>query len=219
MFSYAPTTTDRSGEILGAGQMQAAAINAEAMKGLGQDIGGALASIGGAYMEYQDMKSGVKSGEKLLDVMGPSFGMTSDKLKEFDYGNMSLRDKYKFHQGWLNNFATMSQGYNFGRGLEQRADQPFVNQGLQDMRNRAGGNQTITIPPVTPTGLGPPPDDAIVMDGANPNDPAGAAATSAAPAVQQIPLSTIPGGRDSLERLNRVRQKRGQNPHPVPSGT
>jgi len=122
MFAYSPTP-DRSGEILASGQMQAAQTNAQMMNQLGSDIGGALASIGGAYMEHQDMKSGVKSGEKLLDVMGPAIGMTSDKLKEFDYGNMSLRDKYKFHQGWLGNVGTLAQSYNFGVGNQTRQNQ------------------------------------------------------------------------------------------------
>jgi hypothetical protein len=206
MIQYNPAVKDNRADYV----MQAAQTNAQAMSQMGQDIGGALASIGGAYMEYQDMKSGVKSGEKLLDVMGPSFGMTSDKLKEFDYGNMSLRDKYKFHQGWLNNFATMSQGYNFGRGLEQRADQPFVNQGLQDMRNRAGGNQTV-MP--GPTGI-PPVEPPITMDGAGPD--AGATPT---PAVAPAPGGlSIPGGKESWDARNRDRQKKGLQPLPYPAG-
>jgi hypothetical protein len=47
MFAYNPTVNDRSGEILGAEQMQAAATNAQMMSQLGSDIGGALQSIGG----------------------------------------------------------------------------------------------------------------------------------------------------------------------------
>ena len=46
MFAYNPTP-DRSGEIMAAGQMQAAQTNAQMMGQLGQDIGGALQSIGG----------------------------------------------------------------------------------------------------------------------------------------------------------------------------
>jgi hypothetical protein len=214
MFSYAPTVDDRSGEILGAGQMQAAATNAQAMNQMGQDIGGALASIGGAYMEYEDMKSGVKSGEKLLEVMGPSFGMTSDKLKQFDYSNMSLRDKFKFHQGWQGNFATMSQGYNFGRGLDQRADQPFVNQGLDNVANIASGNQTFTG---GGGGGGMAPVEPPLPMGEDTPLPPNAGAPNIAPSATPIPGAQrmTPAQWDAMnaDLVRRGRQSRGAYPY------
>jgi hypothetical protein len=51
MFAYNPQVTDRSGEILGAGQMQAANTQAQMYNQLGNNIGGALASLGGAFGE------------------------------------------------------------------------------------------------------------------------------------------------------------------------
>jgi hypothetical protein len=217
---YFPVTPNRSGEILAAGQMQAAATNAQAMSQMGQDIGGALQAIGGIYAQGQQVKSDAKIYGDLIKFAAPVLGDDKGEMLK-SYNEMNTRDQANFGRLLFGGgtFATMSQGYNFGRGLQQREDQPFVNQGLQDERNRAGGNQTITIPPVTPTGLGPPPDDAIVMDGANPNDPAGAAATSATPSIQPIPLNSIPGGRDSLERLNRDRKRKGLDPLPIPTGT
>jgi hypothetical protein len=50
MFAYNPTP-DRSGEILMAGQMQAAETQANMYNQLGNNIGGALASLGGAFGE------------------------------------------------------------------------------------------------------------------------------------------------------------------------
>ena len=50
MFAYNPTP-DRSGEILGAGQMRAADTQANMYNQLGNNIGGALASLGGAFGE------------------------------------------------------------------------------------------------------------------------------------------------------------------------
>jgi hypothetical protein len=50
MFAYNPTP-DRSGEILGAGQMRAADTQAQMYNQLGNNIGGALASLGGAFGE------------------------------------------------------------------------------------------------------------------------------------------------------------------------
>ncbi len=51
MFAYNPTVNDRSGEILGAGQMRAADTQAQMYNQLGNNIGGALASLGGAFGE------------------------------------------------------------------------------------------------------------------------------------------------------------------------
>ena len=49
MFAYNPTVNDMSGQIMGAGQLQAAATNAESMVGLGENIGEALKSVGGSF--------------------------------------------------------------------------------------------------------------------------------------------------------------------------
>jgi hypothetical protein len=72
MFAYNPTVNDRSGEIYGAGQMQAAAINAEAMKGLGQDIGGALQAIGGMYAQNKGMQAEAEGYDRIGEILGGS---------------------------------------------------------------------------------------------------------------------------------------------------
>jgi hypothetical protein len=80
MFAYNPTVNDRSGEIIGAGMMGAAETNANTMNQLGQNIGGALASIGNIYGELEGMKAKGRAFKKTMEVVGPSFGMTTDKL-------------------------------------------------------------------------------------------------------------------------------------------
>jgi hypothetical protein len=89
----------------------------ENMQQMTENVFAAMSQLAGAYNEQENMKATVKSGEKLLEVLGPSFGMTADKLKEFDYSNMNMREKAMFHQGWQSNFGTASQGYNFGQRL------------------------------------------------------------------------------------------------------
>jgi hypothetical protein len=117
----------------------AEAQNEQAMQQQNQQmIMNGLMQLGGAFMEHENMKSSVKSGEKLLDVMGPSFGMTSEKLKQFDYGKMGLRDKFMFHQGWLGNVGTLSQAHNFGIGNQTRRDQQAL--------TARGQNITVNMP-------------------------------------------------------------------------
>jgi hypothetical protein len=170
----------------------------ENMQKMTNSVFDAMGQLAGAYNDQENMKATVKSGEKLLDVMGPSFGMTADKLKEFDYSNMSMREKAMFHQGWQGNFATMSQGYNFGRNLDQRAGAPIAAANLQNLRNVAGGNQAIVPTANDVAGTEPPLPAA---------DPAGAPAPAA-----------IPGGRASWDARNRDRVKAGLDPLPYPPG-
>jgi hypothetical protein len=51
MFSYSPQVADRSGEITAAGQVASANTQAQMYNQLGNNIGGALATIGGIYGE------------------------------------------------------------------------------------------------------------------------------------------------------------------------
>lgn len=115
MFGYAPTVNDMSGQIMGQGMASAAQIaadgrigaaktgvdsaqvNAQMMSDLGQNIGGALQTIGSVYGELEGRKAKGRAFKKTLEVLGPSIGMTTDKLKaafgdlrnDMDYYNAS----------------------------------------------------------------------------------------------------------------------------------
>jgi hypothetical protein len=54
---YNPQVYDRSGEIIAAGQMQAAQTNAQMMQGLGENIGGALQSLGAMYAQEKGLQA------------------------------------------------------------------------------------------------------------------------------------------------------------------
>jgi hypothetical protein len=71
MFAYSPTP-DRSGEIMAAGQMQAAQTNAQMMGQLGQDIGGALASLGSMYAESKGMEAEAAGYDRIGEILGGS---------------------------------------------------------------------------------------------------------------------------------------------------
>jgi hypothetical protein len=97
MFAYNPSVNDNSGQILAAGQVGAAQANAQMMGQVGQDIGGALAGIGQMFGEMESRKAKGRAFKKTMEVMGPSLGMTTDKLKaafgdvktDMDYANLS----------------------------------------------------------------------------------------------------------------------------------
>lgn len=63
MFSYAPQTQDRSGEIIGAGMMGAAQTNADTMRQVGSDIGNVISQFAGAY-----------AADKALQAKGAAYG-------------------------------------------------------------------------------------------------------------------------------------------------
>ena len=115
MFGYAPTENDQSGRIIAQGMMGAAQTNAQTMGQLGQDIGGALAGIGQMYGAIEERKAKGRAFKKTMEVMGPSLGMTTDKLKaafgdvksDMDYANLS-DSLMPIMPSWIN--STLASG-------------------------------------------------------------------------------------------------------------
>jgi len=123
MFAYNPTP-DRSGEILGAGQMQAAQTNADMMKGLGEDIGGAIASLAGSYVQGKQLKAKADAYGEFLGMhggmmFGEQSGEVLDRYKNMNtaqqvqYGDMFVGDMLK---GALNRQYLREQGSVYGYG-------------------------------------------------------------------------------------------------------
>lgn len=83
MFAYNPTTNDNSGAIMAAGQMGAAQTNADMMKGLGDDIGGAIASLAGSYVQGKQMKAKAEGYADFLGMHGEQLGFNPEWLNEF----------------------------------------------------------------------------------------------------------------------------------------
>jgi hypothetical protein len=83
MFAYDPQVTDRSGEILGASQMRTAETQAQMYNQLGNNIGGALSSLGEMYGKFKDKKDMLAGMDKAVMGMSDLGAITPD-----------FRDKY-----------------------------------------------------------------------------------------------------------------------------
>jgi hypothetical protein len=159
MFGYNPTVNDQSGQIIGEGVVGAAQTTANAQMKMADDIGSSLVSLAGAYGEMESRKAKGRAFKKTMDVMGPSLGMTTDKLKaafgdvktDMDYANLS-DSLMPILPSWVN--ATLG----YGRlGIQQGA--PLLNAGLKGATLVAGGEGTVPLPvepPLpAPTGASP----------------------------------------------------------------
>ena len=92
MFAYnAGGVMDRSGEILAQGTVGAARTQAEMYNQLGNNIGNALAAVGGMYGEFQDKKQGSLALDKAMGMAADEGLVTYDTLEKFQ--NLPWRQK------------------------------------------------------------------------------------------------------------------------------
>jgi hypothetical protein len=91
MFAYNPQVTDRSGEILGAGQMRAADTQAQMYNQLGNNIGGALSAIGGIYGKYKDKKDMLKGMDSAVGVMADAGALPKGFLNNYNQLDENVR--------------------------------------------------------------------------------------------------------------------------------
>jgi hypothetical protein len=200
MFAYAPRENDESGRILAGGQIGAAQSNAQMMSQLGSDIGGALASIGGMYGEIEGQKAKGRAFKDVFKVVSPSLGISMEQLEAVSGGKIkSDRDWFQVSEmmgPMMPSLINMQLGQQ-RLGVQQQ--QPFVNAGLKNAANIAGGNATYT-PPAGMAPVEPP------LPAADENLPAVGGAPMAAPST------SVPGGQASIDAINRDRQRRGLPP-------
>ena len=84
MFAYnAGGVTDRSGEIIAQGTVGAARTQAEMYNQLGNNIGNALAAIGGMYGEFQDKKQGAMALDQAMGMAADQKLISYDTLEKF----------------------------------------------------------------------------------------------------------------------------------------
>jgi hypothetical protein len=84
MFAYNPQVTDRSGEILGAGQMRAADAQAQMYNQLGNNIGGALSSLGEMYGKFKDKKDMLKGMDPAVGAMADAGALPKGFLNQYN---------------------------------------------------------------------------------------------------------------------------------------
>lgn len=146
MFGYNPTVNDQSGQIIGEGMVNAAQTTAGAQVQMANDIGSSLVSLAGAYGEMESRKAKGRAFKKTMEVMGPSLGMTTDKLKaafgdvktDMDYANLS-DSLMPVLPSWVN--STLATGR---MGIQQNA--PLLDAGLKGATLVAGGEGTVPLP-------------------------------------------------------------------------
>jgi hypothetical protein len=121
MFSYSPQVADRSGEIMAAGQMQAAQTNAQMMGQLGQDIGGALQSIGGMYGAVSEKNA---MGDSAFDAIS-AIGQMYPGMKKISTAleGMDPRTRRLASMSILDNLGAISQLGIAGMNTQTRQSQ------------------------------------------------------------------------------------------------
>ena len=214
MFAYNPQVNDRSGEILAAGQMQAANTQAQMMGQLGSDIGGALASIGGMYAENKGLEAKAKGYDQVGKILGDSMFKNNPAVGTYLSELRNVKNPMERIAGYETLFglagpmsnAMMAQG-RFG--LQQQA--PYVDQMLDNQRDVGAGNRTFT--PTGGGGMPAPVEPPITMDGETPPDDESQTLPPVQPAPA-TPAASMPGGAQSKEALNRWRRSQGLPPIP-----
>jgi hypothetical protein len=125
MFAYNPTVNDRSGEILGAGQMQAAQTNAQMLQGIGDDIGGAIASLGKSYAAAKADAAELEGYDEVFKMHAPQMGVGGEDLDRFlkmpnqqrRAAYTSLYENYMPHQQRMEYLKTQASSFgNRGPG-------------------------------------------------------------------------------------------------------
>jgi hypothetical protein len=84
MFAYNPTENDQSGRIIAQGMMGAAQTNANMYNQLGNNIGGALASLGGMYGQYKDKKDMLKGMDSAVGAMADAGALPKGFLNQYN---------------------------------------------------------------------------------------------------------------------------------------
>jgi hypothetical protein len=91
MFAYNPTENDQSGRIIAQGMMGAAQTNANMYNQLGNNIGGALATIGGIYGKYKDKKDMLKGMDSAVGVMADAGALPKGFLNNYNQLDENVR--------------------------------------------------------------------------------------------------------------------------------
>ena len=136
MFAYNPTP-DRSGEILAAGQMQAAQTQANMYNRLGADIGGALSAIGEMYGQARDKRSALKGMDTAMGAMADigalpkgflnNYNQLDDDVRPFVFQALAspMFQAYQKKQGYKDYAEAMSGLYGSRGGGAPGADSDF----------------------------------------------------------------------------------------------
>ena len=127
MFAYNPRVTDQSGEIIASGITGAADVTAKSYENLGNNISGALTSIGDMYGKARDKKNALKGMDTAIGVMSDigalpkgfinNYNQLDDETRPFIFQALAspMFESYQKKQGYKA-YADSMQGLYGGRG-------------------------------------------------------------------------------------------------------
>ena len=158
MFAYNPQTTDQSGAIIGQGQVNAAQTNAQAKVQLTNDIGGALASIGGMSGQASQAAQAGDSAYEALGAIGQMYPGMKNAFTAL--GKMDPRTRRLASMSILDNLGSISQlgiaGMRDDASRESRAltargqnitvNMPNMRAAADAQAKVAAGQGTMTMP-------------------------------------------------------------------------
>lgn len=141
MFAYNPTENDQSGRIIAQGMMGAAQTNAQMMGQLGQDIGGALANIGGMVGTANQANAQADSAFDAITAIGEMYpGM---KKISTALGGMDPRTRRLASMSILDNLGAISQLGIAGMNNQTRAAQQSLTAGMPRARTTAAAEAQV----------------------------------------------------------------------------
>ena len=152
---YAPTVNDRSGEILGASQANAANIRAQGMQSFGQSIvdgsTSAISGIAGAYTQAKMQAAGGKAFKDFMGVAGPSMGITDEQLKSFK--TMNDQDAFQMSQMFMPVAPSMVSASGIGKYYSALAGNHQKAMTQRELQQPAPNEQVVptTMTPSTST--------------------------------------------------------------------
>jgi hypothetical protein len=141
MFGYAPQESDQSGRIIAQGMMGAAQTNAQTMGQVGQDIGGALASIGGMVGNVSQANAQADSAFDAISAIGqmyPGMKKISSALE-----GMDPRTRRLASMSILDNLGAISQLGIAGMNNQTRTAQQGLAARMPDLRKQADAQNTL----------------------------------------------------------------------------
>lgn len=178
MFAYNPSVNDNSGQILAAGQVGAAQANAQMMGQIGQDIGGALKSLGAMYAEEKGMQAEAAGYDHIGEILGGSMFKDNPAVSGL-IGNLrkekNARMKIAGYNALFNMAGPISNSQMANRNAGIRENAPIMNAGLQGAERVAGGEGTVPLPDEPPL----PVQDDSTLPPSQPRQPSPDALTAA----------------------------------------
>lgn len=139
---YNPAVTDRSADYM----MMAAQTQANMMSDLGQNIGGALASIGDLYAKNRALEAEADGYDKIGEILGGSMFKDNPAVSQMLGDLRKTKDKKAKLFGYKALFdmtGPISNAMNTQNRIGYQQQQPFISAAATQAKAAAGGQATV----------------------------------------------------------------------------